>query len=393
MAVGTKVNAAFIVAGVVPLLALGAARARIGSARAAGFVLLAAASSLLLGAAAYVANLVAIHRLFLPPAVGAGQYGDWVNLWQYTVMVLSAPFSATPYAVWNPFAGAYWWWPANDIWMSHFGALISILVVALGPCVWRYRSAGPSARERTLASLAVLCAYLLTLPLKSSPAGFFASYSRYVIYVVPLVAAWTVSPIARELEQRAGRVSARPELLAAAVPLVLALGVAVYGGASLWEYGVSDSYAPVAWVAYEMEHPEDRTPFVRRNRAANIFDAHAKPDDVCAIDVGFDTWVYPAYGASWTRTVDYLRPSSDDVVIPDEANWVIVDRTWTVFFGHPRFVDMGQAQYLGHGKPSPDDLKVYRQMRGDPRFELVYDDREQNQALFRRKDRKSAEIN
>jgi hypothetical protein len=229
--------------------------------------------------------------------------------------------------------------------------------------------------------------------MKAYPAGFFATYSRYVIYVVPFVAAWTVSPIARELEQRAARASARPELLAAAVPLILALGVAVYGAASLWEYGLSDAYAPVTWVAYEMEHPEDRTPFVRRNRAANVFDAHAEPHDACAIDVGFDTWVYPAYGASWTRTVDFLRPSPGDVVIPDEANWVIVDRTWTVFFGHPRFVDMGQAQYLGHGKPSADDLKVYRQMRADPRFELVYDDREQNQALFRRKDRKGAEVN
>jgi hypothetical protein len=395
MAVGTKVNAAFVVVGVVPLLVLGAARARVGSRWAIGFVLAAAAASLLLGSAAYVTNLATIHRLFLPPAVGlsAGQYGAWSNIWQYTVMVLIAPFSSTPFAVWNPFHGGYWWWPANDIWMSHFGALISILAVLLGPCVWRYRWVGPGARERTLASFGVLGAYLLTLPMKDHPAGFFATYSRYVVYVVPFVAAWTVSPIARELELRAGRATGRLDLAAAGVPLVMAIGVAVFGVASFWEYGVHDAYAPVGWIAYEMEHPDDRTPFVRRNRAANLFDAHAKLDDVCAIDVGFDTWVYPAYGPSWTRTVEYLRPTAGEVTIPDEANWVIVDRTWTVFFGHPSFVDMGQAQYLGHGKPSAEDLKVYRQMRRDPRFELVYDDREQNQALFRRKGRKSVDVN
>jgi hypothetical protein len=204
------------------------------------------------------------------------------------------------------------------------------------------------------------------------------------------VVAWTLSPIARDLEERSTRAAGRA---GAAVPVVLALGIAAFGVTSIWEYGLHDAYAPVAWVAYEMEHPEDRTPFVRRNRAANVFDGVAAQDDACAVDVGFDTWVYPAYGKSWTRTVDYLPPSQGDVTIPDEANWVIVDRTWTIFFGHPRFVDMGQAQFLGRGKPSAEDLKVYRQMRRDPRFELVYDDREQNQALFRRKGRTSAELN
>jgi hypothetical protein len=64
---------------------------------------------------------------------------------------------------------------------------------------------------------------------------------------------------------------------------------------------------------------------------------------------------------------------------------VLVDRSWNVFFGHPKFTDMGEARYLGLGHPTDDDLKVYRQLRADPRFALVYDDRSQNQAIFRRK--------
>ena len=134
-----------------------------------------------------------------------------------------------------------------------------------------------------------------------------------------------------------------------------------------------------------MDHPDDRTPFVRRNRAASVFDTIAGPYETCAIDVGFDTWIYPAYGSGWTRTVDFIRPSAGDAVIPDAADWVLVDRSWNVFFGHPKFVNMGRAQFLGRGRPSDADLKVYRQLRDDPRFELVYDDRSQNQAVFHRR--------
>jgi hypothetical protein len=46
---------------------------------------------------------------------------------------------------------------------------------------------------------------------------------------------------------------------------------------------------------------------------------------------------------------------------------------------------MGKWQLLGRGAPSDDDLKVYRQLLADPRFELAYDDRKQNQAVFHRR--------
>ncbi len=388
LALGTKVNAVFVVACVAPLLVFGAARWRVRPAIAAGFVGASAGGAALLGAASYAVNLAVLHRPFLSPPLGQGShlYGAVANVWQYTTMVLIAPFSRSPNAVWNPFHGAYWWWPSNDIWMSHFGALLSMLALLLPIAVWRYRRAGPGAPERGLASAAALAAYLLTLPLESRPIGFFGAYGRYVLFVAPFVAAWTLGPFARDAERASTEARGAARLVATLTGPALALAVASLGAMSLWRFGVHDEYAPIGWVAYELEHPDDRTPFVRRNRAANVFDAAAGPDERCAIDVGFDTWVYPAYGREWTRTVDFLRPAPPgEAVIPDEANWVIVDRTWNVFFGHPDFVDMGHARFLGRGRPSAEDLRVYRQLRKDPRFELVYDDREQNQALFRRK--------
>jgi hypothetical protein len=168
------------------------------------------------------------------------------------------------------------------------------------------------------------------------------------------------------------------------MPIVGGLGIAAYGAVSIWRFGVHDAYAPIEWVIDVFHDPDDRRPFVRRDRAATAFDAVAGPDEVCAFDVHYDTWVYPAYGRDRTRKVEFLKPSAGDVVIPDDVQWVLVDRSWNVFFGHPKFVDMGKAQYLGRGRPTDDDVKVYRQLRRDPRFELVYDERRYNQAVFHR---------
>jgi hypothetical protein len=199
-----------------------------------------------------------------------------------------------------------------------------------------------------------------------------------------MVLAWTVPPLTFAV-QRALR-SSKAALLAG--DAVLAVAAAALGAETIWEFGVQDAYAPFTYVSYALDHPEDRRPFVRRNRAASVFDRIAPPDATCAVDVGFDTWIYPAYGAAWTRKVVYLprTPAEAPVPIADDVDWVIVDRSFQVFFGHPDFTDMGKAwRYLGRGTPTAADLKVARQLAADPRFELVYADASQNQALFRRR--------
>ncbi len=379
LALGTKLSAPLVIAPAGVLLFLGARRYRDAVGwRTVGVVCLAAAvASPLLGSGIYLVNLVHVHKPFLSPPQPRG-YGVWSNIWEFTSMLVLSPFANDHHqAVWNVFHRAYWWWPENDVWASDWGPIASALAFLLIPCVWRYRGP-PSRTERVATCVAALFTYVFLLPINVVPPGFYNSFVRYTVFAMPLVACWTLSPVLLEIERRAGR-------LAVAAGMLLAVGVAAVGARSLYAFGLHDAYAPIGYVAYMLDHPDSRIPFVRTNRAATALDLLAPPDDVSAFDVGFDTWVYPAYGARWTRRVEFLRPGDGEVAIPDDANWVAIDRSWHIFFGNPRFVDMGKWHLIGRGQPTEDDVKVYRQLAKDPRFELVYDDRQQNQALFHRK--------
>jgi hypothetical protein len=413
LAVGTKVNGAFLVAGIAVAVAIGAWRARAWITPRLAFAFAGGATclALLLGAWTYLASLLVFHAPVLRPEMPGGGYGDWSNLWRFTYLLLAVPFSPDPNTVWNPWAHEPWWWPANDVWASHYGRAFTVLAVLVVPCVLLARLArrvrrfgtlvprpghgraeGDDARrhdaeltvERAATSWLVFATYALTVPLHFVPLGFFSGLDRYVLFVVPVVLAWTVPPLTLAMQRQV-----RPSRAATLDgDVVLAVGSAALVLQTVWTFGVNDSYAPIAYVSYEREHPEDRRPFVRHNRAASLFDSIAPENATCAIDVGFDTWVYPAYGAAWSRKVIYLprTPAATPVPISDDADWVIVDRSFQVFFGHPAFTDMGKAWlYLGRGEPTAADRKVAEQLAGDPRFELVYADVSQNQALFRRK--------
>ncbi len=381
LAVGTKVSGFFAAVVVVPILILGLRKSHLSRRVLWIAALCALPLAIALGCWPYFDNLLRIHRLASPPQMTGGSgYGDWSNIVTYTVLAFLRPFEGEGF-VWNPFRQENWWWLSNDVWMSHFGTVMSVLTVALVPCVLLFRAWGTSIVrcERAVASIGALAVYAVTLPTQMRPIGFFATFGRYVLFVVPIVVGWTVSPLLVAAARRAARMRAPLFLGAAAASAAWAVSAAL-------TFGVHDAYAPIEWVAHELNHPDDRFPFVRRNRAASVFDAVADSQQTCAIDVGYDTWIYPAYGAEWTRKVEFLGPAPGDIVIPADAGWVIVDRSWNVFFGNPGFTDMGQAtRFLGQGAPTREDLKVYEQLRRDPRFDLVYDDRSQNQALFRRK--------
>jgi hypothetical protein len=409
LAIGTKLTGGFLVVGVAVAVALGARRARtwIRPRLVLAYVGSALALALLLGAWTYLANLAVFHSLALPPEMyGDGRhYGDWSNLWRFTYLLLAVPFSSSPDSVWNPWAHQTWWWPTNDVWASHYGRAFTVLAVLVVPCVLLTRlahriprlAAGLEASfldrhlstERTVTSWIVLLTYALTVPVHFVPIGIFSGVDRYVVYVIPVVLAWTVPPITLALEHALRRPRER-----LGADTVLVLGSAVLAAQSMWDFGVNDSYAPRSYVRYEVQHPEDRRPFVRRNRAASVFDRLAPPDATCAIDVGFETWVYPAYGAAWTRKVIYLSRTPADAPVPiaDDVDWVIVDRSYNIFFGHPAFTDTSQAfRYLGRGAPTASDRKVAVQLAADARFDLVYADPSQNQSLFRRKGARTLE--
>jgi hypothetical protein len=263
---GTKASAVFVGA-VAALILFGGALRHRRELRARGIALYAAgafAGAVLLGGVTYLANAVVLHTVVAAPP-GQGQYGDWFTIVQYTAMLVLAPFSPSPATVWNPFRGEAWWWPANDVWQSHFGPLVSVLILGLVPCVWRYRRAGPGgdaiAAERATVGVAALVAYVATLPVRWRPIGFFGIDGRYVLFVLPVIVGWTLCPLAIELFAAARRWGA---VLGAAAPVVAAAGVAFLGVRALWEYGVHDAYAPIEWVEYELDHPDDRRPLVRR---------------------------------------------------------------------------------------------------------------------------------
>lgn len=380
LCIGLKVSGAFVFVVVAPALLWGLWRARSGLtmrffAWLAGGAFLGAI--LVGGAFVFVANLSAVGRLTQGPELAASGYGDFGNIWKFTYLLLAKPFSQSGW-VWLPWRREEWWWPSNDIWCSHVGGAVTVAALFLGPCIWRYRGQGPG-RERAVQSLIVAAIYALTLPLHSVPDGFFNTNVRYIVYVVPVVLAWTAGPVLLELERRLGRFGA----VGSGIAVVAAVLAFV---SSSWTFGANDAYTPLEFLTYQLAHPDNRLPWTRQNRAALVFDRGAPPDAVCAFDVGFDTWIYPAWGANLTREVQFLPRSEGPVPIDDRVQFVLVDRSWNVFFGHPAFTDMGKARrYLGQGKPSDADTKVFTQLRADPRFELVYDDRPQNQAIFRRK--------
>lgn len=377
LGIGTKVNGAIFMAVTAPFIVAGMLRHENTDRgrRVLVFVGGAAMASLVLGAMPYLANLVVFHRPVLPPEATGGTAYCWQNLWQITTMLVMRPFNGDAVFVWNPFQHERFWWPRNDVWMSDFGAGGAVLMLLVAPCAVVFRKAGPWT-ERSAASVAALAAYVLTLPISFHPRN--GGLARYVVFVLPFLAAWTVCPLLLTVRRRAARWAAMFDLSAC-------LGGSATFAASAFSYGVNDAYAPLGWLEFVVQHPESRVPFVRRNRAASVFDQNEGLKTSCAIDVGFDTWIYPAYGEGWTRDVRFLPRTAGPVSIPPDVAFVLVDRSWNVFFGHPGFVDVGDYRFLGRGQPSDADLVVYRQMRADPAFELVYDDRGQNQAIFRRR--------
>ena len=340
------------------------------------------ASALLLGGIGYGMNLYRTGHIVGPPpeTVSQSSYGQWSNIWMFTTMLLLRPFSSSSYEGWNPWYGQDWWWLKYDLYFSHFGVVFSLIVLTLPFAVIRYaRRGGADGRssERWMASLAFLMTFFAIVPYKCRPLGLFAAFGRYVLFVVPVVVAWTVVPLARELLEagawrgRLGRV-----LLAACSASFVANAI---------DIALHDAVSPIAFVAAALAHPGIQLSDVGNKRAAIVVDRIAGPDDHIAISGDFDTYLYPAFGRERRRRLSFIPDGPGPVKIPADARWVIVDRTLNKVWGNPDFKTMGQyKEYLGHGAPSADDLRVFRQLSADRGWKLVHLDAEDNQAIFLR---------
>jgi hypothetical protein len=91
-------------------------------------------------------------------------------------------------------------------------------------------------------------------------------------------------------------------------------------------------------------------------------------------------------GEFLTRKIEIIPAGA--VRIPDDAQWVMVDKSWNAVWGSPALTDLGKFRgNIEHGVPSTDDTRVIRALAHDARFVLVYYDARHNQAVFRRRDR------
>ena len=132
-----------------------------------------------------------------------------------------------------------------------------------------------------------------------------------------------------------------------------------------------------------MQHPGTRWMEFDNYRAASVADRLAGPRDTMSIDAGPSAWIYPAFGAHLTRPVMLIPPGG---AIDGTARWIVVDRSWSVNWGDPRFTDLGQwTTYVGRGSLQPEDRRVFDLVRRDPRYEMVYLDTKTLQAVFRRR--------
>jgi hypothetical protein len=395
IALGVKPNALLAVAATGTIVAAGALRRRqlANHPRPVLAVAIAGVAALALfgGVVPYLDGIRHRGVLFTGLTANANdpsRYGDWSNLWEAPIMFWLVPFLPGDLEVWVPWRSTGWYWPRYELYFSNFGAALSLLVLTLPIALWlRRRGLAGSAQihaerevagaERRFTALAALATFALVLPIRFQPSGFYSAYPRYVLFLPSILVAATVPALQLALARRW-------PVFAATLGLAMASGAFCF---EALEAAVKDRFVSFEFVM-EAAHDESRrrvVPFMP-NRAALVVDRWAAADDTIAIDGSTETWIYPAFGRELTRNIVFIAPDPGPVTIPDAARWAIVDRSLNSVWGHPDFHHLGQwRRYLGEGPLLPEDLRVYQALLLDPRWELVFDVRRGNQAVFRRR--------
>ncbi len=340
---------------------------------------LAAAAFLLGGVLTYFVNIQPLETLIeaqTETQTAILQYGDWRNLWEVPYLLLTVPFSRNPNAVWVPWLNQYWFWPHYEIFFSHYGKLFSLLVAALPITILFYRRAAPDAirRERNIATWMAVLGVAISLPVATRPVGMFAAFPRYIAFLVPFIACWTVAPAVRQL-------AAHPRLHR----MVWGVAAAIAGYFALNAYicAVDDRFAPLVYAQWAAENPGTRMVYFTQKRAASFVDRQAGPTDTIAIDGSFDTWSYPAWGAKLTRKVIFLPSNATPATIPAEVQWVVLDHSWSSLWGST--TTMGNFwRNIARGPQAPEYLRLAGALAKDPHWQATYLDPGLGQAVFRR---------
>lgn len=381
IAVGTKNQAAGLGATLLPFVLVRMIRdlraGRLSIRAAAGALVFGVAAFALLGGVIYVDQFLRPDaRLDTLPRWAAARapvtaYGDWANLWQGPYVMVAAPFMPNPYELYVPWDLQPWFWRRYEIYFAHFGVPFAVCMLAIPFATAGWRR-GLQSGERRVIFIAALLALVLQLPAYFRPHGsYIISLGRYAMFIAAPVIVWSIGALLHGGGKRAFR-------LAAATTLVFF----VYYGV---DYAVNDRFAPLEFVLIAREFPGTRYIPFDPNRATSKVDEVAGPNDVIAIDGAWLSWIHPAFGPRLTRPVVFVPPGPGPVEIPDRADWVVVERAYSVIWGDKNMKSLADAQQLFHSnRPSEEELRVVKALSRDPRFELVWTEPRRNQAVFRR---------
>jgi hypothetical protein len=365
-AIGTKPQGLMLAAALLPFVLWRIRVLKLATmARVLAICLVAA---ILLGGAFYIVR--AMHengderRAFVA-------YNDWANLWQAPWVLLAAPFTPHIDELYVPWARTPWYWGRYEIYFSHLGAAFAICTLLLPWTIARFRRDAPErAAERHAMAIAAFVTLLLMLPVRDvpMPRGVYTiALPRYVMFLGPVVFALSAAPAISSLSQRYAKIA-----LATLAAWFVIQAV---------DCALNDRFVPIEYVAALREHPGSRVIAFDLTRAASIADRVVPPHEPIWFDAGYAAWIHPAFGRDLQRPVHFIGAP----IVPADAKWVVVDRSFRIIWQHEQFRELSQAAtYLSRGTPTERDTSIVRQLLHDSHWRTVYYNRPRNQAVFQR---------
>ena len=248
-----------------------------------------------------------------------------------------------------PWSSVPWPWRRYELYYSELGVAFSIAAMAL----LIFLRPAKSREAAAMTAIAFVSAAII-LPVHYTPSGLFLlGLPRFLLFLAPIVFAWTVPPLVQFLERKA-IVVANAAVLAAAILFV------VYAV----QNAMRDVFVPFDYVVWTSDHRGSRIPPHARLRAATtVLDLAAGPQDSVAMDAGPTSLIYLLFGRSLQRPVAFIPPGSGPPAIPPQAKWVVIDRAGDAIFAAGGAVGRRPARAALHAARSAVRARLLRAIR------------------------------